>query len=138
MPRKRIHVIEPNGAFLLRGCTTHAPSEGNVNTAVTALVRTDLEVSGADDPIKAGPVEVLERAVQFATDRRQGGYPVGVVLYDGFNALTYFAPGLLFVRHALCGVGWPVLNGSDGPRIPAGIVKTDGCSTANTAFSIVL
>lgn len=56
------------------------PIEGDLQAAVPALVRTDLEQLGRDDPVEAGPIKVGEAMVKFAGDRGHDGDQVALPL----------------------------------------------------------
>ena len=61
-------------------CTTNALVKGDVQATVPSLIGADLEVMWPDGAVKAGPVEVVERVVQFTDDRGHRRDPVVFVL----------------------------------------------------------
>ena len=67
-------------------CTTYASFEGDVEAAVTTLVRPNLKVLRSNGSVEAGPVEMFERMMQLANHGSHGSGPVTRLRQERINA----------------------------------------------------
>lgn len=86
MPWKLVHIrYELRGAFSCGG-TADSAIEGNIQTSMSSLVRADLQMRPTNCSIKSGPMEMIERVVEFADNGSHCSRPVAWLGQERINS----------------------------------------------------